>query len=79
MSGKSSGLRLLIGMGSVAGFFGGWALLAHAPKPVGETRIAQANIAAPEAGFLAPQGLQPFGRLQPNLVFPPPQLRTRGS
>ena len=28
------GLRLWIALSSVVGFFGGWALLAHSPKPV---------------------------------------------
>ncbi len=28
-----TGLRIWIATGSVIGFFGGWALLAHAPKP----------------------------------------------
>lgn len=79
MSRKSKGLRLLIGLGSAVGFLGGWVLLAHAPKPVGEVIVPRAAASAPEPGFLAPRGLQPLPSLPDGFTFPAPQLRTRGS
>ena len=79
MKAKGHGIRFLIGLGSLAGFFGGWVLLAHAPKPVGATSTARAEIAAPIPDFLAPQGLQPFRSLQDSPTFRMPQLRTHAS
>ncbi len=71
-------LHLLIAAGSIGGFLGGWALFAHAGKPVAPA--APAPVVAPVPSF-APSNA-PF-RLQPSL--PPsnfssgPRLRTRGS
>ena len=42
-----NGLRIWIALSSVAGFLGGWALLAHAPKPT--QAAAQAPVQVDEA------------------------------
>ncbi len=77
-----NGLRILIAAGSIGGFFGGWALLAHSGKPVA---------AAPAAAQVAPAPLRPQdlltgpSQLQPLPALPPirsmalPRLRTGGS
>jgi hypothetical protein len=83
-------LRLLIAAGSLAGFLGGWVLLAHGPKPV-ESGAAAANPPAAQVPgplptldiqSLAPDGDVPSG-LQPLPALPPqsamPRLRTSGS
>ena len=80
-------LRLLIVLGSLAGFFGGWAFLAHAGKPVAPQ--AQPVEAAPAplptlppldfSTNNAPSGVQPLPPMpsfSQNFV---PQFRTRGS
>jgi hypothetical protein len=80
-------LRLWIAASSVVGFFGGWVLLAHAPKP------AQASQPAPDTQVeLAPLptlGPLPSISSQPSTVqqlpsfsqpvFRSPRLRTGGS
>lgn len=85
-------LRILMAAGSIAGFFGGWAILAHAGKPV--DAVPQVDAAPPaelaplDLPSLAPQGPVP-SQLQPLPSLPPsqapsnfgarPRLRTRGS
>ncbi len=80
-------LRLLIVIGSVAGFFGGWAFLAHAGKPVAPqaqpVEAAPASLPTlPPLDFStnnAPPGLQPLPpppSFSQNFV---PRFRTRGS
>jgi hypothetical protein len=79
--------RLLIVIGSVTGFFGGWAFLAHAGKPVApQTQPAEMAPAPlptlPPLNFStndAPSSLQPLPpppSFSQNFV---PRLRTRGS
>jgi hypothetical protein len=85
---KRAGIRLIIGMGSVVGFLGGWVLLAHAPKPVGEAPTTRVEIAAPAPEFLAPQPGDPFQGSQGLVPLPTfrnspftmtPRLRTHAS
>ena len=81
------GLRLLIVVGSLGGFFGGWALVAHAGKPV-------ATESQPVSGAPAPlptlppldfsnnglsTGVQPLPAMPRFSQAPLPRLRTRGS
>ncbi len=73
-------LRVFIAAGSVAGFVGGWALLAHSGKPVDAAAPAPAVQEAPQPlpAFRTPRQLQPLPSLsQPNFVVP--RLRTGGS
>jgi hypothetical protein len=82
-----SSLRVSIALGSVAGFLGGWVLLAHAPKPA--PLAAQPPAAEPAAlPTLAP--IPSFRQRSQDNVFqqfsvnPPsgfsrPRLRTGGS
>jgi hypothetical protein len=79
MSSKSTGIRLLIGTGSMAAFLGGWVLLAHAPKPVGATTAPIVQIDPPLPQFAAPQGLQLFPNLRNQPSFIMPRLRTHAS
>ncbi len=76
-------LRIFIAAGSVAGFVGGWALLAHAGKPVDAAApapvIQSAPVLQPSQNFTAPQRLQPLPSFtQPNFSVAP-RLRTGGS
>ncbi len=79
------GLRLWIAMSSVAGFLGGWALLAHSPKPAQPVQNQPVVESTPLA-TLAPlpsfnqrnQGIQQFPTLTQNRGFKP-RLRTGGS
>ncbi len=81
-------IRLLIAAGSIAGFAAGWALLAHAGKPVDAAPPPSDLAPVPQSlPDLAPSGpapsLQPLPTLPSSL--PPsnfsvrPRLRTRGS
>ncbi len=77
-------IRMLVLAGSIAGFFGGWALFAHAGKPAplppAPASVAPADL--PPLDFSAPtnlQPLQPIQPLQPRSTFVTPRLRTRGS
>ncbi len=84
------GLRFLVAVGSVLGFFGGWALLAHAEKPAAPAApapvVAPAPatlptpapfFSAPSSGFAPGSGLQ---QLPPSPRFSTmPRMRTRGS
>ena len=77
-------IRILIFIGSVAGFFGGWALFAHSNKPVAVDVSAPSVAPLPPLSplnFDAPTSLQP---IQPTAPMPRtqmtmPRLRTRGS
>ncbi len=77
-------VRMLVLAGSVAGFFGGWALFAHAGKPAPAV-AAPASVAPailPPLDFNGPtdlQPLQPIQPLSPRSTFVMPRLRTRGS
>ncbi len=77
-------VRVLVLVGSLAGFFGGWALFAHSGKPVPAPSVP-ANVAPadlPPLNFGNPsnlQPLQPIQPLQPNTNLFTPRLRTRGS
>lgn len=82
-------LRALVVAGSVSGFFAGWALLAHAGKPVAadsQPVSVDAPAALPTLPPLdfstnrAPTGLQLLPALPPiSQNFSLPRLRTRGS
>ncbi len=80
-------VRLLILAGSLAGFFGGWALFAHAgkPAPVAAAPADIAPVVLPPLDLNSPtqlqslQPLQPLPSLQPSTSFSMPRLRTRGS
>jgi hypothetical protein len=78
-------LRIWIAFCSLVGFFGGWAMLAHSPKPVQAAQSA----AVGQPIQLAPlppmpsfnqtgSNLQPIP-FQPQTSFVMPQLRTGGS
>lgn len=78
------GLRFLVALGSVLGFFGGWVLLAHAEKPA--VPAAPAPVVAPAPVILptpAPFFSAPNSALQPLPSSPRfstmPRMRTRGS
>jgi hypothetical protein len=77
-------IRMLIFIGSVVGFFGGWALFAHSNKPVAAQ--ASAPSVAPllplsPLNFDAPTSLQPIQPIapMPRTQTTMPRLRTRGS
>ncbi len=84
-------LRLLIATGSFLGFLGGWALLAHAGKPVqpgtATTSDVTSGITAPLPTVPPlPSQNDPSTNLQPLPSLPSapsfstlPRLRTRGS
>ncbi len=79
-------LRVLIAAGSVAGFVGAWALLAHSGKPV-SAAAPQPIINNFSPAPLRPQDLpgvqvQPLQQLRPLTSlgsFTAPRLRTGGS
>jgi hypothetical protein len=86
MKGLLYSLRILIAAGSLGGFIGGWALLAHSGKPVASAappaQIAPAPLRPQDLLTLPPSQLQPLQPLQPLAPFPPmtsPRLRTGGS
>ncbi len=77
-------VRMLVLAGSIAGFFGGWALFAHAGKPVPSAAVPASLAPAdlPPLNLSGPsdlQSLQPIQPLQPRSMFVTPRLRTRGS
>lgn len=87
-------LRTLIVAGSVAGFLGGWGLLAHAGKPVADGSPANdpppaivAPVQLPPLDFRAIESSGGSSNLQPLPVIPNtqaapsfrPRLRTRSS
>jgi hypothetical protein len=69
--------RVLIAVGSLAGFFGSWALLAHAPKPVPPV------VSAPQVDIGLPAPDLPRLSLLPALPSLPgfslPRLHTHAS
>jgi hypothetical protein len=76
-------IRALILAGSVSGFLGGWALFAHAGKPVDAAMPAEpvpaiAPAQLPPLNFNASPNLQPLPSL-PRSGFSMPRMRTRGS
>jgi hypothetical protein len=87
MKGIQYSLRLFIIVGSLSGFFGGWALFAHAGKPgtvsgPSATDVSAPNIAPqnlPPLNFNAPQQLQPLQPIPPQSQARTPRLRTRSS
>lgn len=81
-------LRALIVAGSISGFFAGWALLAHAGKPVAanpQSVSVDAPAPLPTLPPLdfstngVPSGLQPLPSLPPLPQNVLPRMRTRGS
>jgi hypothetical protein len=78
-------LRVWIATASVAGFFGGWALLAHAPKPAPVTQ-SSAQVELTPVPTLAPipslngriQNFQQFS-VAPRTRQTLPRFRTGGS
>lgn len=80
-------LRLLIATGSTVGFLGGWALLAHAGKPVSTITIAPVveSVTLPPLDFKALEATGNSGSVQsfappPSFqTFSRPRLRTGGS
>lgn len=74
-------LRVLILVGSLTGFFSGWALLAHAAKPAPESAPVPEAPPATLAplNFNSPSDLQPLPPIQPLPRAAAPRLRTRGS
>ena len=80
-------LRALIMVGSFAGFFAGWSLLAHAGKPVAADSQPISVDAVSPLPALPPLNFSTSGgSLQPLPALPPtsqnasrPRLRTRGS
>jgi len=81
-------LRALIVAGSISGFFAGWALLAHAGKPVAaDPNPVSVDAPAPLPTLppldfstnSVPTGLQPLPSLPPLSQSALPRLRTRGS
>ena len=77
-------IRILIFIGSVAGFFGGWALFAHSNKPVA-VDVSAPSVAPlpplPPLNLNSPTSLQPIQPIapQPRTQMTLPRLRTRGS
>jgi hypothetical protein len=81
-------LRMIIGVSSLAGFLGGWAMLAHAPKPVAANAQPAIQTTAP---VVIPtleaipslenrsSGLQPLPSLPRSNFAARPRLRTGGS
>ncbi len=76
-------LRVFIAAGSLAGFVGGWVLLAHAGKPVDAAAPAPAMQVAPspfgQQNFNTPGQLQPLPSLSQPSFRIAPRLRTGGS
>lgn len=84
MKGMQYFVRILVLAGSLAGFFGGWALLAHAgkPAPAAAMPAGVAPAVLPPLDLNGPtelQPLQPIQPLPPRSSFAAPRLRTRGS
>jgi hypothetical protein len=83
------GLRALIAAGSLAGFFSGWALLAHSGKPVATGYAPEVAVPAPlptvaplpqlSPADHAPSRLEPLPALPAQPQFARPRLRTGGS
>ncbi|MCL4393622.1 MAG: hypothetical protein M1482_02220 [Chloroflexi bacterium] len=79
-------LRVMVLLGSILGFSGGWALIAHANKPVAADTAPAASAPAdssvpaslPPLDFNAPSQLQPIPQ-QSAPQFSMPRFRTRGS
>jgi len=79
------GLRIWLAMGSVVGFLGGWALLAHSPKPaqpIQNSPVVEFT-PLPTLSPLQPfnqksQGLQQLPQPSQNRSFRP-RMRTGGS
>ncbi len=79
------GLRIWLALSSVAGFLGGWALLAHSPKPAQPIQN-QPMVEITPLPTLAPlpsfnqrnQGFQQLPSVSQNQGFRP-RLRTGGS
>jgi hypothetical protein len=78
-------LRYWIALASVLSFLGGWAILAHSPKPV-ETATVQSSAALPPiqayGSNINNNGLGFFSNNAPANSIPNagfPRLRTRGS
>ena len=65
-----TGLRIWIATGSVIGFFGGWALLAHSPKPA---QPAQQPVVVQMAPLPTLAPLPPIGDLNNQPGFQQPQ------
>lgn len=82
-------LRLWITASSVVGFMGGWAILAHAPKPAPLQTVTaatvQESIVSPIPTLPPVPSLDEFTQLQPLPSFSfstqsqMPRFRTRGS
>jgi hypothetical protein len=73
-------LRAVVLAGSISGFFGGWAFLAHANKPVATSSAPAMNVPTlPPLNFDSPSQLHPLEPLQTAPQFSGPTLRTRGS
>lgn len=76
-------LRLFVLVGSMMGFLGGWAMIAHAGKPAPVQTPVIINDTAPEAlpplQFDQPSQLQPIQPLPQQPRSSLPRLRTRGS
>jgi hypothetical protein len=81
-------IRIWIALCSLAGFFGGWAMLAHSPKPA---QVAAGRQAVAASGALSLPPLPPMPSFsqaqanfqpipfQPQTSFALPRLRTGGS
>ena len=85
-------VRALVIIGSLGGFFSGWALIAHAGKPASANTDTQPEIVAPAPlPTLAPlnfsnsapsgglQQLQPLPQMPQTSQLPRVRLRSRGS
>jgi hypothetical protein len=80
-------LRLLIAAGSTMGFLGGWALLAHAGKPVSTVTTAPTveSVTLPPIDFSALENSGSSTSVRPLTLqvmpqsFSRPRLRTGGS
>lgn len=80
MKSLQSAVRLLVLVGSIMGFFGGWAFLAHANKPVATNSAPAAALPTlPPLNLDSPSQLQPLEPLQTVPQLSRPTLRTRGS
>jgi hypothetical protein len=76
-----NGLRTWVAITSIAGFLGGWAVFAHAEKPVSTTAQQQppAQIQVPPLPTLPaiPSLSQPIQQVQPiQPIQPMPQINT---
>ena len=85
MKTAKTGFRIWFSMASVAGFLGGWALLAHSPKPAQPVQNSPlvevtplptlAPLASPRGGSRGLQRLPSFPQTRSSL----PRMRTGGS